>query len=103
MTRGWLAASPTASWWLVMSANRPASVYLTAYEECLVGHVVDNGIVRAVYSIERIITQLMVDGMDYDEAVEYFEKGLSLMYIGRRSPLYLEEWDMDDNTEEDDG
>jgi hypothetical protein len=45
---------------------------------------------RLVYSIERIIQILITrDGMDMDEAVEYFDHNIGCAFVGDMTPLYV--------------
>lgn len=45
---------------------------------------------KVVYSIERILAVLMErDGMDMDEAVEFFDFNIAGAYVGEMTPLYV--------------
>jgi hypothetical protein len=45
---------------------------------------------RLVYSIERIIQILITrDGMDMDEAIEYFDHNIGCAFVGEMTPMYV--------------
>jgi len=45
---------------------------------------------RLVYSIERMIQILITrDGMDMDEAIEYFDHNIGCAFVGDMTPLYV--------------
>ena len=41
------------------------------------------------YSIEKILDVLMADGMDYEEAVEYYNFNMVGAWVGERTPTFL--------------
>lgn len=41
------------------------------------------------YDREKVIEALMADGMDYDEAVEFYDFNIEGAYIGPETPLYI--------------
>lgn len=43
-----------------------------------------------VYDKNGIITELISDGMSYDEALEYYEYNILGAYWGDKTPLYLD-------------
>ena len=47
---------------------------------------------RVIYSINSILDTLVNrDGMDYDEAQEYFGFNIECAYVGEYTPIYMHE------------
>jgi hypothetical protein len=64
------------------------------YDSAIIGYDADN--YRVVYDYEKMIEHLMdIDGMEYDEAVEFIEYNTirSLPYAGSNSPIVLHKFD----------
>jgi hypothetical protein len=60
------------------------------YDSAIIGYDADN--YRVVYDYEKMIEHLMdIDGMEYDEAVEFIEYNTirSLPYAGSNAPIIL--------------
>jgi hypothetical protein len=45
----------------------------------------------AVYSICKIIEELVKDGMDEEEAIEYFDFNVDGAYMGEYTPIYIDD------------
>ncbi len=43
------------------------------------------------YSVEKILEVLMEDGMDEEEAREYYEYNMLGAYVGEATPMFLED------------
>ncbi len=43
------------------------------------------------YSVEKILEVLMEDGMDAEEAREYYEYNMLGAYVGEATPMFLED------------
>jgi len=43
---------------------------------------------KVIYSIQKCIEILMLDGMDEDEASEYFYFNVKGAYVGEKTPLF---------------
>ena len=57
------------------------------YDEALVGVTTDG---LAVYDNYKIISILMErDGMDEDEAIEFFDFNIAGSYIGEETPIFM--------------
>jgi len=48
---------------------------------------------RLVYRIDKVLEILMKDEMTYDDALEYFKFNIEGAYMGKRTPLYVWEYD----------
>ena len=44
----------------------------------------------AVYDREKCIEILVEQGMEHDDAVEYFEFNVAGAYVGKQTPIFLE-------------
>jgi len=53
-----------------------------------VGRTFD-GPLCAVYDIDKIVQELMKDGMDHDEAHEYFDYNIAGSYVGEQTPIFM--------------
>jgi len=72
---------------ITSSLDEEAIVY-TEYAEALIG-VDSKG--RATYNLEKCINILIErDGMDYEEATEYFWFNTEGAYFGELTPLFVE-------------
>lgn len=45
---------------------------------------------RLIYDVDKCIDILMKDGMDYEDAREYFDFNVSGSYMGPKTPLWIE-------------
>jgi len=62
------------------------------FDKCIVGIVSRCGIdLCLAYSRDKVIAALMEDGMDEDEAEEFFDFNMAGAYVGDKTPFYLEE------------
>lgn len=64
------------------------------FDECILGiaEVWDGSqrVHRVVYDALEMIQVLMErDGMDHDEAVEYFEFNIDQSYVGKHTPIFM--------------
>jgi len=65
-------------------------VIADGYEEAFLGIAQGfGGIMVPVYSYEMCIQILMRDGMEYDEALEYFEYNTAGAYYSDNQPIYI--------------
>jgi hypothetical protein len=62
------------------------------FDEAILGVVNRINTTAVCYSESKIIEILMKeDGMDYDEAVEYYQFNILGSWLGEHTPVYLEE------------
>jgi hypothetical protein len=48
---------------------------------------------RLIYSTSKCVNILVADGMDYEEACEYFQFNTLEAYVGERTPIFaIDEW-----------
>lgn len=72
------------------------SKILEDYEDVLIADGFDDAVIgiepmtmRVVYDIDKVIEILMDQGMDHDEAVEYYEFNIVGAYVGEQTPLFV--------------
>lgn len=60
---------------------------LDGLDSAFIGLTTNN--IRAVYSVQKIIEELMSQGMSEEDAYEYFEFNIECAYVGEKTPVYL--------------
>ena len=45
---------------------------------------------RLIYSVYKIIEELKVQGMSYEEALEWYTYNIECAYIGERTPIHCD-------------
>ena len=60
---------------------------LDGLDSAFIGLTTNN--IRAVYSVQKIIEELMSQGMSEEDAVEYFNFNIECAYVGEKTPIYL--------------
>lgn len=71
-------------------SDNPDMTFLSAdgFEDCVVGFEPNTEVL--VYSIQKCIQHLVdCDGMDYEEAEEYFFYNVSGSYVGEKTPIFI--------------
>ena len=61
----------------------------TGFEEALIGFGYQFNKPLAVYDRNKCLNILMSTGMDYEEAVEYFEFNVVGSYVGETTPVFI--------------
>ena len=62
------------------------------FDAAIIGVIHDFDRTAVCYSEAKVIEILMKeDGMDYDEAVEYYQFNVLGSWLGEHTPMYLEE------------
>lgn len=64
----------------------PDSIQLLGFDKAILG-ITDNG--KIVYSIEKIKSILIKDGMNIDDVDEYIEFNIFGAYLGEFTPIYI--------------
>ena len=70
------------------------------YDDCIIGRsaiwLVNERVDVIVYSADLVIKELMnKDGMSYDEAVEFFCFNIDGAYVGKHTPVFVWECDLE--------
>lgn len=63
------------------------ALFADGFDDCIIGFT-DDGVV--VYDRVGIIETLVVDGMDVDEAEEYFCFNIAGAYVGPKTPIFVQ-------------
>jgi len=82
----------SSQWQEVMKLSK----ILEDYEDVLIADGFDDAVIgiepmtmRVVYDIDKVIEILMDQGMDHDEAIEYYEFNIVGAYVGEQTPLFV--------------
>lgn len=62
-------------------------VFADGYEDAIIG--VEENSLKVIYDQDKCIEILMNDGMDEDDAIEYFEYNTKSAQIGERTPIFV--------------
>jgi len=74
----------------------PATLLADGFEDALIGYGTRFSYGVAVYSRSKCLDILVErDGMDYEEAVEFFDFNVTGAYVGENTPVFLE--DLEEN------
>ena len=65
-------------------------VIANGFNDAIIGTCQRDGEVIVVYDIGKCIDLLIRDGMDYQEAEEFFYYNTINCYIGKRTPIFIE-------------
>lgn len=80
----------------MIESNDDETIFYDDLDPAIVGTVTTQGATRVVYDIDQIIRILMRrDGMDYEEAVEFYSFNIECMYVGETTPLLLSSFDQE--------
>ncbi len=71
-----------------LAAHFPESQYLTAdgYDSAILG--VDDTTDRVIYSVRGVLQILQAQGMDEEEALEFFNFNVEGSYVGEKTPIW---------------
>lgn len=62
------------------------------FDECVLGYEYNwDGNIRLIYSVDKILTNLVGDGMEVDDAIEYFEFNIRGAYVGEQTPIWCQD------------
>jgi len=73
----------------------PETQKMDGYDDCIVGIVEGFGSTRLLcYDRGKVLERLMADGMDYEEAQEYYEFNMLGAFMGEGTPCFIDktEW-----------
>ena len=71
--------------------NYPDETFLVmeGHDNAIIG--VDMNTMRLVYSVTAILENLMAQGMDDEEAIEFYEYNIASAYFGEKTPVLCED------------
>jgi hypothetical protein len=66
----------------------PDETFLKAdgFDDAIIG--LDESTMRLIYSVSKCLDILVFDGMEYDDAVEYFYYNVSGSYVGLKTSIW---------------
>lgn len=71
----------------------PESMTADGFDDALIGWTNSwtgpARVVRAVYSVEKVINILVAEGMTHEEAQEHFEFNIAGAYVGEHTPVFV--------------
>jgi hypothetical protein len=77
---------------------------LEEYENVLICDGFDDAIIgiepttsRLVYDVDKMIETLISQGMDRDEAIEYYEFNIVGAYVGELTPIFVDTYERRDS------
>ena len=75
--------------------NYPDEQFLIAdgYDDCIIGYDFGTGMsaIRLIYSVRKILDQLVDEGMDEMDAIEHFEYNMRGGYVGEQTPIWCQD------------
>lgn len=66
-------------------------LFADGFDSAILG--VDINSHRVVYSYALMAEQLILEGMTYEDAIEYLDFNVVCAYVGERTPIYIYETD----------
>ena len=75
--------------WEDLMEEFEGALMATGFEEALIGFGYQFNKPLAVYDRNKCLNILMSTGMDYEEAVEYFEFNVVGSYVGETTPVFI--------------
>ena len=79
----------------VLEAENPEALLADNLDNALIGvyrpRWEDTDLPVAVYSVCKIISELVKDGMDEEEAVEFYDYNIVGAYMGEFTPIYIDD------------
>jgi len=80
----------------IIQEINPDALYADGFEDALVGYVEIFNKVVAAYDRDKCIDILINrDGMDFDEAEEYFAFNVTGSYVGEHTPAFITKVELD--------
>ena len=65
-------------------------LFADGFDSCIIGF--EPNLWKVVYSRNKCIQQLVSDGMDEEEAVDYLEYNTFNTYMGKNTPIWVEDF-----------
>jgi len=57
------------------------------FDDAIIGVDEENG--KIIYDIDEVINILIIDGMDVNEAIEFYEYNISGSFVGEKTPVFM--------------
>jgi len=73
----------------IILGNYPEEGFLKAdgFDDAIIG--IDSKGNKLVYSVSKCLNILMKDGMDFEDAYEYFYYNVEAAYVGEHTPIWV--------------
>ena len=65
-------------------------LFSDGFDDCIIGVSDDFGKMRVVYSVEKMIENLMSSGDTYLDAIDWLEFNTLNAWVGENTPIYVE-------------
>lgn len=75
----------------VLADENPDALFADGFDKAIIGIARRSGLAVVAYSQNKCIHELMEQGMDYDEAQEYFEFNVIGSWMGEHTPVFIED------------
>jgi hypothetical protein len=62
-------------------------VIADGFDDAIIGVDEQNG--KIIYDIDEVINILIIDGMEVDEAIEFYEYNIAGSYVGEKTPVFM--------------
>jgi len=62
-------------------------LFADGFDYAIIGVDEQNG--RIVYDIDEVINTLIMEGMEVDEAIEFYDYNIAGAYYGEKTPLFM--------------
>jgi hypothetical protein len=62
-------------------------LFVDGFNDAIIGVDEENG--KIIYDIDEVINILIIDGMDVNEAIEFYEYNISGSYVGEKTPVFM--------------
>lgn len=76
---------------IIQDYPEEAFYILDGFDNAIIGF--DQNARRLVYDMELVIDILVLDGMDYDAAVEYYDFKICAAYFGDGTPIFVKKYE----------
>jgi hypothetical protein len=70
--------------------HEPALLFMDGFDDCIAGVVQRFNDVFVIYDVQKVLAQLMQDGMTYAEAFEFWEFNQVGAWVGESTPGFLD-------------
>jgi hypothetical protein len=73
--------------------NYPDEEILIAdgYDDCVIGYDYNGGTIRLIYSVKKILDQMVEEGINEMDAIEHFEFNMRGGYVGEQTPIWCQD------------
>lgn len=75
---------------IVLEEN-PNALFLDGFDDAIVGIVRRINLCLVAYNGKKCIEILMEQGMEYEDACDYFTFNVSGSYVGEHTPVFIEQ------------